>query len=537
MGSAPFARIALLALVYAAVARLGLLMGAVHGFATLVWPASGIALAAIVARRDLWPGVALGAFVVNLWVGAPWYVAAGIATGNTLEAVVGAYALRRVAGAPWSLDRLSDAFTLIVGAAMLSTILSATLGVASLTAAHVLRPTDAVETARAWWLGDAVGDLVVGALLMTWRERGRLHPLSWRLVEAVALGAGLFALCALVFLGPTTLSRTDLFLESYVLFAPLVWAAVRFGLRGATAATFVVSVMAIAGTALGTGPFIRETLSRSLLDLQVFMALMSSTGLVLAAAISERTRAVKARDDVLAIVSHDLRTPLGAIRLSAEAGARALARGSLDSVGRQLAITRRTVDRMDGLVGDLVDLASIDAGRLAMLPAPQDARSLVREAIEAMRSLARAGEITLAEDSAQSGIALVLCDRRRVLQVFSNLVGNAIKYTPTGGVVTIGSRLLDKGVEFFVKDTGAGIEPEDLPHVFERFRRGSQNSGPGAGLGLFIAKTIVEAQGGEIEAQSEVRVGSTFSFTLPRCGDRSAGEEGVPSNARGAALV
>src|ERR1700723_2879559 len=128
------ARVALLAAIYVAVARLGLLMGAIHGFATLVWPASGIALAAIVTWRELWPGIAMGAFAVNVWVGAPWYVAVGIAAGNTLEAVVGAYALRRFQ----RIEGVYGALRLIVYAATLSTVISATLGPASLVAGHVI---------------------------------------------------------------------------------------------------------------------------------------------------------------------------------------------------------------------------------------------------------------------------------------------------------------------------------------------------------------------------------------------------------------
>ncbi len=514
-------RVALLALVYVAVARLGLLMDAVHGFATLVWPASGIALAALVARRELWPGVALGAFVVNCWVGAPWYAAVGIATGNTLEAIVGAYAVRHLGAGSRSFERLRDAFGLIVGAAILSTTLSATVGVASLAAAHVLGRTELVETARAWWLGDALGDLVVGALLLAWSERALARFPRWRVVEGVALAGAVLGIGTSMFLGSTNRSGADLFLESYALFPPLVWAAVRFGVRGATATTFVVSCVAVAGTALGMGPFVRETLARSLLHLQVFMALVSSTALVLGAAISERTRAVKSRDEVLAIVSHDLRNPLGAVRLSVEAAARGAQRGSLGSVERQLAVARSSVVRMDALVRDLVDLAAIDAGLLSMQPAAEDAGTLVREAIVSMRALAASAEIVLVEGEASPGTACVLCDRQRTLQVFSNLVGNSVKYTAPGGTVTIGARVLENSVEFFVEDTGAGIDVADLRRVFERFCRGSDNKHPGAGLGLFIAKTIVDLLGGEIAAESQLGVGSRFSFTLPRSFERS----------------
>jgi signal transduction histidine kinase len=517
LASANVVRVVVLAGIYITVARLGLLIAPVHGFATLVWPASGIALAAVVARRELWPGVALGAFVVNMWVGAPWYVAFGIAAGNTLEAVVGAYALRRFARAPHPIRTLQDALALLVYAAVLSTAISATLGPATLVAGHVIGSGELLETGRAWWLGDALGDLIVGSLLLTWSELARPPRVpAWRLAEGALLGAAGLGLATRVFFDPAPASGGDLFLQSYLLFPPLVWAAVRFGIRGATAMAFVVSVAAIAGTALGRGPFVRETVARSLQHLQVFMALLSATALVLGAAITERSRAVKSRDEVLAFVSHDLRNPLGATQLSVQASVRALDRGSIDGARRQLAIASRSVARMDGLVRDLVDLAAIDAGRLSMQPASTEARALVHDAAETMRAFAMRANIGLKEAATPPGEAFVRCDPHRVLQVFANLVGNAVKYTGPGGAITIGSHGLEKTVEFFVSDTGVGIEPDDLPHVFERFRRGRKNSQPGAGLGLFIAKTIVEAHGGEIRAQSEVGVGSRFSFTLPR---------------------
>jgi signal transduction histidine kinase len=514
-GPAQLVEAAALAAVYVAVARLGLLMDAVHGFATLVWPASGIALAALVARRSLWPAVAVGAFVVNVWIGAPWYVAAGIAVGNTLEAVVGAYALRRLSRVRGPIKTLREALVLIGYAAMLSTAISATVGPGSLVVGHVIRPGDFAETARAWWLGDALGDLTAGSLLLTWNEPLRLRRSLPRLLEGTVVGAAVLALCARAFFVRAQISAAELFLEPYMLFLPLVWAAVRFGIRGATATAFVVSILAVTGTALGSGPFVRETLASSLVHLQVFMGLVSVTALVLGAAITERSRAVTMRDDVLAIVSHDLQNPLGAAHLSVAASVRALDRGTVDVVGGQLATALRALDRMEGLVRDLAELAAIDAGHLSMRPQVQDARSLVQEAKETMRPLASRSEITL-EDDTQGGSASVLCDRHRVIQVFSNLVGNALKYTPPGGTVTIGSRASEKSVEFFVADTGIGIEDDDMPGVFERFRRGRRNTGPGAGLGLFIAKTIVEAQGGEIAARSKVGVGSRFSFTLPR---------------------
>ena len=170
-------RMLALAVVYTTVAKLGLMMDAVSGYATLVWPAAGVALAALVlGGYKLWPGIALGAFVANLWTGGPLLGALGISVGNTLEALLGALALRHVVGLRDTFDRLSHAIGLLVLAAMLSTTVSATIGVASLHLAGALR-AGVMETWRAWWLGDAIGDIVVGSLLLAWAG-GRLNDRS-----------------------------------------------------------------------------------------------------------------------------------------------------------------------------------------------------------------------------------------------------------------------------------------------------------------------------------------------------------------------
>jgi integral membrane sensor domain MASE1 len=156
-----------LALAYVAAGRLGLSLDAVGGFATLVWAPTGIALAALVYYgRGLWPAVAAGAFAVNLWNGAAPWVAAGIAAGNTLEAVVGALLLERVAQPKLPLRRLGDVIAFLVLAAGVATAISATVGVASLALGGVVVSADLARTWGAWWLGDAVGAMVVGPALL-----------------------------------------------------------------------------------------------------------------------------------------------------------------------------------------------------------------------------------------------------------------------------------------------------------------------------------------------------------------------------------
>jgi signal transduction histidine kinase len=166
------------------------------------------------------------------------------------------------------------------------------------------------------------------------------------------------------------------------------------------------------------------------------------------------------------------------------------------------------------LVHDLLDVAAIEAGQLPVTKSPLSADALVTDALELLRPLAAAKGIALVGD-VPPGLPTVAADRERVLQVFSNLGGNAVKFTARDGRVEIRATGRDRAVEFVVRDTGSGIRPEDLPHVFERFWQARKRERAGVGLGLAIVKGIIEAHGGEIHVDSEPGKGSRFAFTLP----------------------
>lgn len=298
------AELVVLAALYVAAARIGLTIDAVAGFATLVWPASGIALAALLLRGfRLWPGVVIGAFVANTLTGAPLLVALGIATGNTLEALLGAYALRRIPGFRTNLDRVRDVLGLIVLAAGLSTMVSATIGIASLYLGGIVAPAEIGRAWRAWWLGDFIGDLLVAPAILIWAGVPRVRPASRRWPEAMALAAAVIAVCILIF-GTTTTTRADTFQQAYLVFPTLIWAAIRFEQRGTATTALLVSLMAVWGTAAGYGPFVRPVLYESLFALQAFMAVTAATFLVLGASIAERRLAVH---DVQAAIAEQQR--------------------------------------------------------------------------------------------------------------------------------------------------------------------------------------------------------------------------------------
>jgi signal transduction histidine kinase len=223
--------------------------------------------------------------------------------------------------------------------------------------------------------------------------------------------------------------------------------------------------------------------------------------------------AVKARDDMIAIVSHDLRNPLNAISMGA-----ALMEPHIDNLpprtGETLHRMQRAAQQMARLVDDLLDVTKIDAGTLAINAKPEPLEPVVEEAIDQFRLAAGEKKVVLAS-TIEGGVPLVSIDRYRVLQALSNLLGNAMKFTGAGGEVHIGAQRADDAVRVTVRDTGTGIAPDHVPHLFDRYWQAKETSNLGAGLGLFITKGIVEAHGGKIGVESALGCGTTFSFTLP----------------------
>jgi signal transduction histidine kinase len=225
--------------------------------------------------------------------------------------------------------------------------------------------------------------------------------------------------------------------------------------------------------------------------------------------------ATRARDDLVAIVSHDLRNPIHTIQMAASFLLEvAPADDRRVQARRQLEVIQRSATRANRLIQDLLDVARIQAGGLAVDPVPVEVKSLINEAAETATPLASASQLTVVCDPTDS-VGPVASDRERVLQVFANLIGNAIKFTPKGGQIRLMACPENGEVKFTVADTGPGIPPEHLDHVFDRYWQAKSTAKLGAGLGLSIAKGIVEAHGGRIWVESPPGSGAHFNFTLP----------------------
>ncbi|MBZ5711864.1 ATP-binding protein [Nannocystis pusilla] len=229
-------------------------------------------------------------------------------------------------------------------------------------------------------------------------------------------------------------------------------------------------------------------------------------------------KAVRLRDDLVAVVSHDLRNPLGVIEMAGAVISRGLGRSGSGREAERMttAIDRiqRSVARMSNLIDELLDVARIEAGRFELTVRVEDAKSFIDESVGMLRPLAEPKQIRISPVVAAPGLQ-VRMDRERIFQVVSNLIGNAIKFTAEGGTITIGAAPHDEQVWFFVRDTGPGIPEDQRAVIFERHWQADRAGVTGVGLGLFVVRGIVEAHGGRAWVDSEVGRGSTFYFSLP----------------------
>jgi signal transduction histidine kinase len=234
--------------------------------------------------------------------------------------------------------------------------------------------------------------------------------------------------------------------------------------------------------------------------------------------LTERVRsddALSHRDDFLGMVSHDLRDLLGGIVSTAAVLLRTAPSGEAGDTARAGGERiQRYAARMKRLIEDLTDVVSIDAGKLAVVPLPGNLALVVSEAVGSLRAAAAAKGVTLEVPSAELPVPATF-DAGRVLQVVTNLVANAIKFTPAGGQVRVAYAQRGETLQMSVSDTGPGIDQDLLEVIFQRFRQAGHDDRRGLGLGLYISRTLIEAQGGRIWAESTPGRGTTIVFTLP----------------------
>src|SRR6184192_3231170 len=547
--------IGILAVIYFIAGKLGLMLASLHASASPVWPPAGIALAALLLLGyRAWPAIFVGAFLVNVTTAGNFATSFAIATGNTLEALAGAWLVNRFAGSRNVFERPQGVFKFALAAAI-STVISPAFGVTSLALTGFADWANYGAIWLTWWLGDATGDLVFTPLVLLWSAASKRR---WNKREAAEVGALLLLLVLLsgiVFGGWLEISARS-YPIAFICGPVVIWTAFRFTQRETATGLFILSAIAVWGTLHGFGPFLRETENQSLLALQWWIAVLTITAMALSAGMAERRRieeelqqqkavvetANRTKDHFLAMLSHELRTPLTPVISTLES--LEIEPAQKDDTKSALAMIRRNIELETQLIEDLLDFTRIARDKMQMRFAPVDTHLAISNVVEICRAEAGSKKLCV-HLNLQADAHFVAADAAKFQQIIWNLLKNAIKFTPENGEILISSSNPSQDVlSISLRDTGIGMEPEVIQRIFDPFEQGNRSFESrfgGLGLGLAISKSLAQAHGGTLTAQSDgSNRGSTFTLSmqaLPQGQAASVASKAVTDSARQALKI
>jgi signal transduction histidine kinase/ActR/RegA family two-component response regulator len=519
--------LALLFAAYVAAAKLGLAFASVNPSVTAIWPPTGIALAALLLLgRDVWPAIFAAALVANLTTQGSVLTSIGIAAGNTLEGVLGAYLVERFAHGCRAFDRPRDIFRFVALGGVLSPMVSASIGATTLSLGGYAAWSAYGSIWVTWWLGDVAGALLVAPLLLVWRHPSALDWDRAQRLEAVLLLIVLIGSGIAVFGGHYAPTRNAPL--AFVCIPALVWTAFRFGQRETATAIVMLATIATWGTLRGFGPFAVAMPIEGLSLLQAFMGTVAVMAMSIAALVAEHKRLLAAeqgaradaeaanlaKDTFLAMLGHELRNPLAAITTAVHVLDRVVL---LEGQGSRVRdIIAGQVAQLARLVDDLLDVTRVTTGKIVLHRNRVELAALVAQSLETLAATGKTDHHRIELDSHPTWVDV---DAIRLQQVLTNLVTNALKYTPPGGTIRVGVGAEYGRAVLRVEDTGIGISQEMLPRIFDLFSqgdRGPDRSQGGLGIGLTLVKRLVELHGGTVEATSAgPDRGSVFTVHLP----------------------
>ena len=528
-----------LALAYFATGTFGLGIFIAEGTATLVWPPTGIAIASLLLFGwRLWPGVFVGAFLVNLNIGLPLAAALAIAAGNVAEALIAWWLVQRFCDRSNPFGKVRSNVYYLVLVVLLATHASALVGAVT-TVLSGIRPADAFgKVWLLWWLGDAAGALLLVPViyLATRRWLERANP-DRNLLWGITGRYGEFALVAAL-AGIASLSIYSGWLPERVAshlnwlpFLFLLWAARRFSPLATVAISLIVTVCAITGI-LDAGTLMdRDTVNERLASLYVFLFVQAFSALVASALVHERKQMLRdlfrAREEAqraslqksrfLANMSHEIRTPLnGIIGMASLLQEEVQDREQRD----RLRIIQSSADSLLNVLNDIIDHARLEAGKMTLEARDFSLQSLVRDVVGLFQPQAELKGLQLRARIDSNIPPSVRGDDTRLRQVLVNLVSNAVKFTDRGSIdLHVSTDLVAPGtITFTLADTGIGIPADAQERVLEAFTQADASTTRrhgGSGLGLTISKQLVERMGGTLAIHSDGANGTTVVVNLP----------------------
>ena len=503
--------------------KLGLKFAFVHPSATAVWPPAGLALAAmLIFGKRVWPSILLSAFFVNITTFGSIATSTGIAIGNTLEALAGAYLVTRFARGAEAFVRPQDVFKFGLVAGVFSTAVSATIGVTSLCLGGTATWSRFGSIWLTWWLGDAIGDLVITPVIVLWALGPRLRLSRGNIVHSMLLASYLFMLSMIVFDGWGPWKTKDHPLE-FLCMPVLVWAAFRLGPVGAATSSTLLAAVALWGTLRGFGPFVAASPNESLLLLQAYMGISAIMSLAVAAVVwdweqsrqklmdqgRELERSNVDLRQFAYMAGHDLREPLRTVSCFADLLTRKYHSYLDKDADEYLRAITSGVGRMEALIDGVLAYSRLDA----------DSACTIADTGQALRSALANLTPTIEESHTvvtHGPLPRIRANEMQLVMVFQNLVANAIKYRDQAPPrIHVAAQQQHDAWVFSVRDNGIGIQPEYIQEVFVLFKRLHGPDRAGAGIGLATSKKIVERHGGRIWAESRPGSGSTFFFSIP----------------------
>ncbi len=534
--------------IYFVLAKGGLALASVHPSATPIWPPTGLALAAVLLwGYRTWPAIFIAAVIANATTAGSVATAIAIATGNTLEAVVGAYLVNRWSRGRHTFSRPNSVAKFALICIVIATPISASIGLTSLATAGYIDRTNFTDAWVTWWLGDVTGALVIAPVIVLWASSNdhgfnRDDCLETVGVLATAAAVGLIAFSPLI---EQTPGRDPL---GFLAILPMLWAALRRGPRDTATVALVLAGITVWGTLTGGGPFTTANLNVSFLLVLMFLISITVPSLLLSADVEVRKRGEKrlrraqvelerkvaertqelelanaAKSRFLAMASHDLRQPLHALGLFIAQLRMPLRSGERT---RTIELVDATRKEMDEMLNSLLDMSKLDAGILI----PTITEFPIARLLQKI-------ETTFDQATRETGLRLrvrrsdawVRSDAMLLERILLNLVSNAVRYTLRGGII-VGCRRRGQMLRIEVWDSGPGIPEDQKQNIFGEFFQlaaRDRNRYGSMGLGLAIVDRLRLLLNHPIDLASTVGRGSRFAILVPMADECGTSAEPV----------